>query len=1080
MGKKIRKIIFVRKYLFFLAIIVLQNWLCFAEQLGSTYCYTSDHGLSSNSVTVLFQDSKGFLWIGTEDGLNRFDGHNFKHFRLNFEDDNSISGNHILAISEDREGNIWVGTRNYGLNMINADRGIQKRFQNIQNDDTTLPENDVFGILCDSKGYIWVMTTNFISKYDKDTHLFSNYRHFSYKGRTRPSYNHPIYEESNSTLLIGTNNGLYRFYREREQFRQLPEGLTNHFNGSVSGIIEFENGFLLTTDSGVQFINEDFKLSQVRFSSKTNDTQHFVSSIFKSKTGKIWVGTNRGIAFLDINEMKYSFIKDNYEENNPIVSEDITAIIEDHSGIIWLGTKHNGLYKVLPTQPKFKTILESDNKYNLSTYNFTSIFTKDDNEIWLGTEGAGVFLINIETEKVKNFVLNKENHQNNNDLVYTIIYDDFTLWIGSNSGVYNINTTTHVTTKFDKNFTDEIFEIIKDHNGIFWFASDSKLFRSGENEIKTFFQFDSGINSLFECPEQLLWIGNPSGLSYFDTSRTNLIVPDIDATFETLSLSDAGNGNIWLGTPSGLLKIDKDSAKPNIVSIEKFPNYMISTALSDTKGQIWIVSGKTISLIDNQNKLRDAINLFDGFQGYDFNRNAAFQSDSGYLYFGSRGGLFIINPDSIQYNRNIPKTAITNVEIILKDKIIPVFFNDYNQIKIRHQIGMTLNIHFSALEFTQHSKNRYQVFVKNYDKEWRDETTQNFVSLLNIKPGNYILYIRSSNNDQLWSDDIFEIQLKIIAPIWRTTYAYIFYFLIFVLFLQIIMSSRLKHYKNVNKNLILKSQEKTILEAQKEDLARTNRHLTDSINYATRIQSAVIPSEQKIRKLFPQSFVYFNPRDNVSGDFYWVSEVGNKVFLAAVDCTGHGVPGAFLSIIGMNLLRSIIEGQKEESPAKILEALNSELAKTLGNSDPEDTIRDGMDLAICAVDREKSILQFAGAVNELYMIRDRELVVFKGDRSPLGQSASGAMPKFTDNTIEIFENDMFFIFSDGYVDQFGGTELKKFKYRRFRFLLLNIHRLPPDEQKNALNQAFEEWKGTNEQVDDVMVMGFCPIRNDEF
>jgi serine phosphatase RsbU (regulator of sigma subunit) len=218
----------------------------------------------------------------------------------------------------------------------------------------------------------------------------------------------------------------------------------------------------------------------------------------------------------------------------------------------------------------------------------------------------------------------------------------------------------------------------------------------------------------------------------------------------------------------------------------------------------------------------------------------------------------------------------------------------------------------------------------------------------------------------------------------------------------------------------------------------------------------------------------------VSGDFYWLSEVGSKVFLAAVDCTGHGVPGAFLSIIGMNLLRSIIEGQKEDNPAKILEKLSWELDKTFRNEEAEDRIKDGMDMAICVIDRDNASMQFAGAVNELYLIRNRELIVYKGDRNPVGHSVDGVVPNYTTNDIEIHENDMFYIFSDGYADQFGGPDFKKFKYRKFRYLLLNNHRLQPDEQKEALTQAFDGWKGNNEQVDDVLVMGFCPIKNDDF
>ena len=427
-------------------------------------------------------------------------------------------------------------------------------------------------------------------------------------------------------------------------------------------------------------------------------------------------------------------------------------------------------------------------------------------------------------------------------------------------------------------------------------------------------------------------------------------------------------------------------------------------------------------------------------------------------------------------NHNQSKIAITDIFTYSKGQRKSIFLDSTNVINIKYSPVLALEIKFAALEHTDSSKNMYRVYVVNYDKDWRPETTYNSIMLPHLQPGNYLLKIMTSNNDLELSESTLEIPIIVKSPLWLSKYALALYILSFIFIIQLIINLRIKHYKNVAKSLKAQNKDQDILEAQKIELEKVNKNLTDSINYATRIQSAVIPAERRIRNIFPQSFVYFRPRDIVSGDFYWVSEMGNKVFLAVVDCTGHGVPGAFLSIIGINLLRNIIEGFKEENPARILETLSLELDKTFGNKDLEDTIKDGMDMALCVIDREKSTLEFAGAVNELYLIRDSELLTYKGDRSPIGHSVDGIVPKYSVTTIDILPNDMVYIFSDGYADQFGGSEIKKFKYRRFRYLLLNMHNFSPEYQRQALHQAFEEWRGENEQVDDVLVMGFCPIK----
>lgn len=263
---------------------------------------------------------------------------------------------------------------------------------------------------------------------------------------------------------------------------------------------------------------------------------------------------------------------------------------------------------------------------------------------------------------------------------------------------------------------------------------------------------------------------------------------------------------------------------------------------------------------------------------------------------------------------------------------------------------------------------------------------------------------------------------------------------------------------------------------QKEEVERQSRkvvelykNVTDSIRYAKRLQESILPPERRIKELLPDSFVLFRPKDIVSGDFYWVDKVNNKVIFAAVDCTGHGVPGAFMSLVGHNGLNQSIKEHGIVRPSDVLRDLNRISYEAL-HKDRDQFVRDGMDMALCALDPERMVLEFAGANCPLYLVRDREVVQYAPDKRPIGGFDIGDQG-FTDHRIQLRKGDVIYIFSDGYADQFGGPRGKKFLYRRFRELLVEIHDKPMDRQKSLLLESFNQWRGAQEQVDDILVFG---------
>ncbi|MBN2215489.1 MAG: SpoIIE family protein phosphatase [Bacteroidales bacterium] len=248
------------------------------------------------------------------------------------------------------------------------------------------------------------------------------------------------------------------------------------------------------------------------------------------------------------------------------------------------------------------------------------------------------------------------------------------------------------------------------------------------------------------------------------------------------------------------------------------------------------------------------------------------------------------------------------------------------------------------------------------------------------------------------------------------------------------------------------------------------KQITDSIRYASKIQKAVLPPKEIITEIVPQHFILNKPRDIVSGDYYWTTQRGEESIIAVADCTGHGVPGAFMSMLGIAFLNEIVNRSLKASSHEILDQLRAHVMKSLHQTGKEDESKDGMDIALCIIDMKKKELQFSGAHNPLFLIRNEELTEIKADKMPIGISLRYNQP-FTCKKLRLLTDDMLYIFSDGYYDQFGGPNKKKFSMRRFKEILLEIHLKSMEEQQYLLEQYFLDWKGKYDQLDDILVMG---------
>lgn len=282
-----------------------------------------------------------------------------------------------------------------------------------------------------------------------------------------------------------------------------------------------------------------------------------------------------------------------------------------------------------------------------------------------------------------------------------------------------------------------------------------------------------------------------------------------------------------------------------------------------------------------------------------------------------------------------------------------------------------------------------------------------------------------------------------------------------------------------------------LLKKQKEEIEHQKKEITDSINYAKKIQLSILPPDKLFQRLLPDAFILYKPKDVVSGDFYWVEEKNGQVMFAAVDCTGHGVPGAMMSVVGMSLLNRAVNEKEITTPSDILQQLDMGVTDMLRQqSKDNDTVKDGMDLSLCSYNPQTKQLQFAGAFNNLWVVRknfslnhtlrpqfesifEDALLEIKADKFPIGSNTDGVADSYTNHILQLQKGDCVYLYSDGYADQFGGPKGKKYKYNSLKKLLISISHLSPAKQREELNRAFENWKGNLEQVDDVLILGVC-------
>lgn len=447
-----------------------------------------------------------------------------------------------------------------------------------------------------------------------------------------------------------------------------------------------------------------------------------------------------------------------------------------------------------------------------------------------------------------------------------------------------------------------------------------------------------------------------------------------------------------------------------------------------------------------------------------------------YLWILGVQSLFLYQLEkSTDFSRNItPLISKVRFKGDSLDWLYPVFGQSILELPYTSN-GVTF--HFSAPYFVEDMRVYYSYYLEGLDADWESTADITFKEYTNLPEGKYTFHVRVHNSMGIESEEAV-YSFTILPPWYRTIWAYTVYILLLLLGVYIIVrlsARRLRQQKERLEQIVKERtaevvEQKHQIEKQKLDLEEAYTGIQDSIQYSQRIQNAILPTSEEIKRLVPESFVLFYPRDIVSGDFYWFAERSGLTFIACVDCTGHGVPGALMSMIGNTILNQIILEEGIVAPDEILNNLHVGVRRALKQDMGGDT-RDGMDLSLIVIDEKKQSIQYAGANRNLWIIRDKMLLETKADKFPIAGSQEEVTRRFHAHTIAVQKNDVIYLTTDGYADQFGGERGKKFMVKQLSRILMEIHQQPMKEQFNVLDHKFKTWKGNHEQVDDVLVIG---------
>jgi ligand-binding sensor domain-containing protein/serine phosphatase RsbU (regulator of sigma subunit) len=1068
--------------------------------------FTEQEGLVNNVVRSMLHDERGRLWIGTDGGITLFDG---KYF-TNYSKKNGLPAEIIYSIAQDDKNQIWFGTEK-GMLVYNG-----KSFLHY-NQQSGFTNARVWTILNDRRKGLWIGTDSGLFSYSG----IQFKQHISAINRTLDYNPTPaircLIQDRNGYLWGGTNgNGVFRFDGTTFYAFTQENGLASN---KVLCMIMDKGGDLWFGTDGMGLTRYNGK-SLIQYNKQEGLTNDVVLTAMQDHGGNLWFGTYGG-GVVKYNGKLFTHIT----QSEGLSDNVVRGILKDSEGNLWFGTNGGGVVKYDGVNFANYSL-----KQGLSNDVVRCLVQDNDGNIWMGTHDGGVIKFDG-----KNFSTYSKAQGLPHNTVRSILNDSKgRLWFGTGgAGVCCYNGRTFATYGIKQGLGNGvILALCEDKEGNIWMGTEGDGIYVYDGKKIVHYNRKNGLNNDFVfaiyCDKKNnIWIGTGGGgLTLYNNRSQGFSGRGKTFTHFTereglsnnfvFAILQDNEENYWFGTRFGLNKI----------TASRFND--LEELLADTIAQ----PDSVFNTYKRGEVFFKTYGYEDGFLGIGCYANSICEDNSGNIWIGSNDRLTIYNPKGDETDSRAPDIQLNDIELFNENiswinlfdhkrgKVKDTSFvlgngvnvSNFNFNSINNNYGIPdsldlaydnnfLTFKFIGISQRQPARVKYQYKLDGFDKNWSALVLRTEAPYGNLPPGKYIFKVRAMNSEGYWSNEI-DYPFSIRPPWWRTTWFTVTLVAGIVLVLYLAYSLRIRTLRVRQRRLeqtvasrttevVLQKEEaekqKRLAEAQKELVILKQQEITDSINYAKHIQEAILPPMSLVKAWVPDCFILYKPKDIIAGDFYFFEKNETHIFYAAADCTGHGVPGALVSIVCSNALSRSIKEFNLVEPGQILDKTRELVMESLNKS--YDDVNDGMDISLICFERNTvnsnypKTIKWAGANNPLWIYENvigsiREI---KGDKQPIGKTYK---PKpFKTHTVNVNKRDVLFMFTDGYADQFGlsaegwskvgsaTVKGRKFKYSNLERLLGQIGNTSMTEQRSRLNTEFEAWRGNLEQIDDVCIMG---------
>lgn len=812
-----------------------------------------EQGLSQSVVKVVLQDRKGFLWIGTQDGLNRFDGYRFVIYKYDNTDTFSLSHNTISAIIEDRYGQLWIGTQN-GLNRY--DKGKFHRIRFRADSNSSIAYDDIISLCEDDSGYIWAGTLGGgLHKYDPQKNSFVNYKRNSQDPHSLSANTvRALWASGKNGVWIGTSAGLCLYHHGRlSRIKADQPSLTGLFNDRIMSLYGTSDNRLIigSTNHGIAICDQNpFKVVQ-HYPPGSGMKPGAVFAVFESDDNVVWAGTeNNGLIAVTGGRWQYYI----YDILNPksLSHDEIYSIIQDKSGNIWAGTAY-GLSKL---KKNFFTVYNRNapEPYRMPGNETWAVYEDSQGRLYTALHSVGLFIRDLKSSRLIGYHTAKPfslTHPN----VYCIREDrEGKIWLGAETGLSRLDDKTMVSfvQSPDDSFSlpsNSIMAIEEDRNGKIWIGTFGDGIRRWEPDPSTpkkgkflpYIHDPANPNSLSNddvfvlraAPNGDLWAGTFNGLNRFDGQRFTRFFHNPDDSNSLshntiLCIHLMNDGSIWCGTDGGGLNHLKDGHWTSYTKKDGLPNNTIYGILQDNDSNLWISTNNGLSKFSMNKKGPNRIQNFDGYDGlpsHEFNQGAYFKNKHGEMFFGSIDGMIRFRPETITPSGYVAPVYITAFKIFDRDAMTENDLAGRKQIDISYSDNF-FSFEFVALDYTTISKNQYAYQLTGFDEDWIYSGTRRYASYTNLDGGEYTFRVKATNSHGIWNDKPAEIRIIIHPPFWKTIWFRVLLMLVLTVGIYVIFRYRVRLIKQQNEELERKVHERTkTIEEKNRELELKNEQI---------------------------------------------------------------------------------------------------------------------------------------------------------------------------------------------------------------------------------------------------------------